>query len=468
MDSRRTFLCATDFSEAADHALAWAGALAGRWNAALELVHVVPLPAASVEALATDAAVLDTSRFGAAEQRLRAQADAAASRLGVPVGARVLVGEPDREIAAAAAEAGAALIVVGSHGHSAAARWLLGSTAERTVRAARCPVAVIPAPGPGRQDLVGRIADVTRPLRVLAGIDLGPASDRIVELVGELRQGRPCEVTLLHLYWPPEEYERLGLPGPRDLMEADADVVHDLEARMRKRLGPVTGERGVRLWVRPAWGDPAANLVAAAGDARYDLLVVGADWRHGLARIAHPSVAGRLAARPDEVPLICVPPGRPEDTVAVPAPLPALRVILAATDLSAAGNRAVRYAYALLRAHGGVVELCHVHERGLPTPAYVYEEPRGRLTPERREALEAELRTLIPSEAKKLGIATHVTVVDGGEAAKAIVQAAERLDVDALTVGSRGAGGLARALIGSVADEVVRRSARPVLVVRGE
>ena len=77
-----------------------------------------------------------------------------------------------------------------------------------------------------------------------------------------------------------------------------------------------------------------------------------------------------------------------------------------------------------------------------------------------------ELRALVPAEAEKLGITTHVSVIDGGKAAETIMQAAERLNVDAISLASHGRGGLARALLGSVAEEVVRRSTRPVLVVR--
>jgi nucleotide-binding universal stress UspA family protein len=43
---------------------------------------------------------------------------------------------------------------------------------------------------------------------------------------------------------------------------------------------------------------------------------------------------------------------------------------------------------------------------------------------------------------------------------------AERLNVDAITLASHGRGGVARALLGSVADAVVRHAKRPVLVVR--
>jgi nucleotide-binding universal stress UspA family protein len=464
MDPRYTFLSATDFTPAADHALAWTAALAEACDAAIELLHVLPAPTANIEALATDAAVLDSARFAAVEQRLRALAGAAQDGLGVAVRPRLAQGDPHRAIVAAADEVGAKLIALGSRGQSAAGRWIRGSTAERTLRAARCPVAVVPHAEHDRDGVVARMRDQVRPLRVLAGIDLGPAGDRIAELADELGQRRACLVTLLHLYWPPEEYARLGLPGPRELFEDDADVVRDLEGRMRQRLGAAAARRGVRLSVRAAWGDPASNLLATAEGEGYDLLVVGADQRHGLARIARPSVAGRLAARPGGVPVICVPPapaaGDDDTAAAAHEPLPALTTILAATDLSPTGNRAVRHAYALLRAEGGVVELCHVHERALPTPSYVYDDPRGRLDPARRAALEAALRALVPPEAEGLGIATHVTVVDGGEAATAILQAAERFDVDAVSIGSHGRG--------SVAGAVVRRSRRPVLVVRGE
>ena len=78
-----------------------------------------------------------------------------------------------------------------------------------------------------------------------------------------------------------------------------------------------------------------------------------------------------------------------------------------------------------------------------------------------------ELRTLVPAEAENLGITTHISVIDGGKPAETIMQAAERLNVDAISLGSHGRGGLARALIGLRGRGGGRRSTRPVLVVRG-
>ena len=57
----------------------------------------------------------------------------------------VRFGRPDREIQRVAAEEGADLIVMGTHGRGALDRALFGSTLRRVVRAATCPVAVFPA-----------------------------------------------------------------------------------------------------------------------------------------------------------------------------------------------------------------------------------------------------------------------------------------------------------------------------------
>ena len=63
------------------------------------------------------------------------------------------------------------------------------------------------------------------------------------------------------------------------------------------------------------------------------------------------------------------------------------------------------------------------------------------------------------------GLPRHVTVIDGGRAADAILQAAERLVVDEIVLASHGRGGAARSLLGSVSRAVVEQSRRPVLIV---
>jgi nucleotide-binding universal stress UspA family protein len=158
---------------------------------------------------------------------------------------------------------------------------------------------------------------------------------------------------------------------------------------------------------------------------------------------------------------------RPAPAIPATPRVPAIVTVLAPTDLSPTGNRAIPFAYALLAAHGGVVELCHVHERSLPAPPYVYDRKDGKASEAERASLESELRALVPPDAERMGITTHISILDGAHAAEAIVQAAERLGADAIVLGAHGRSGVARALMGSVSQGVVRHARRPVLVVPG-
>jgi nucleotide-binding universal stress UspA family protein len=53
-----------------------------------------------------------------------------------------------------------------------------------------------------------------------------------------------------------------------------------------------------------------------------------------------------------------------------------------------------------------------------------------------------------------------------GRVDKSIVDLAEKLEADLVATGSRGLGGMRRAVMGSVSDAVVRHAHCPVVVVR--
>jgi nucleotide-binding universal stress UspA family protein len=59
---------------------------------------------------------------------------------------------------------------------------------------------------------------------------------------------------------------------------------------------------------------------------------------------------------------------------------------------------------------------------------------------------------------------THV--VRGDDAAAALAQCAARFGVDVICIASHGRSGITRALVGSVADRLLRATRRPVLVLR--
>jgi nucleotide-binding universal stress UspA family protein len=147
-------------------------------------------------------------------------------------------------------------------------------------------------------------------------------------------------------------------------------------------------------------------------------------------------------------------------------PIPLIRSVLVATDLSDLGNAAIPHAYAMARRSAARIEICHVHERTLPgSSSQGLAEPPSDLTTAQRQQLERDLAALVPREADELGITTEVSVIDGGSAAHQILQAAQRLGVDALVLSSHGRGGLGRVLFGSVAHAVLHKSPVPVTIV---
>jgi nucleotide-binding universal stress UspA family protein len=452
-------VCATDFSPQGEGAVAWAAAMARRDGGSVDLVHVAHHVSKVERVLILGSAMLDAEQTSAARARLAEAARAAAQAFGIPVRPHLLDGEPHEAVLKHAREQDARMIVLGSGGAVAVERLMLGSVAERTVRSADRPVVLVPR----RPEPDVWTKGSGRAPRVLAG--LGDGDDApLLHFAASLRREAPCDVTFLRLYWPIGEYARLGLQGRRELFEADPEVVKNLEPALRTKIEGLVGRGSVNLDIRPAWGEPASNLLAAVEACEADLLVVGAHERHGVARFLTGSIAQRLARQSRYVPIAVVP-AAPVVT-AKPAAIPRLRTVLAVTDFSSFGNAAVAQAYALLRGTGGVVELCHIHEHALPNPSYAYDSPRRDLNDLERARMVAALRELVPAEAQGLNIATHTFVVDGGQAAEAIVQAAERLDVDAIAMASHGRGGLARTVLGSVAQQVVHRAHRPVYVVR--
>lgn len=142
-----SILVATDFSQSSARTLDYAKALAGRFDAALHLLHVVEDPvitSAWSEAYALDMSGLQGRMRQDAERRL-GEMGAALASTGIKVTTEVLIGPAARTIVGAAGDRASDLIVMGTHGRSGISHLLLGSVAERVVRMATCPVLTVRA-----------------------------------------------------------------------------------------------------------------------------------------------------------------------------------------------------------------------------------------------------------------------------------------------------------------------------------
>jgi nucleotide-binding universal stress UspA family protein len=140
--------------------------------------------------------------------------------------------------------------------------------------------------------------------------------------------------------------------------------------------------------------------------------------------------------------------------------------ILLATDGSEEAELAALMAVDI--AEKADAELHVVHVGVVPTFLKSYP---GTLGYERRlyEQIEEMSRELLRKESRRVKAAggtvagAHLRM---GAVALEIVALAEELGADLIVMGSRGLGGLRRALMGSVSDSVVRHAHCPVLVVR--
>jgi nucleotide-binding universal stress UspA family protein len=131
-----------DFSAESQKALQYASKLASQFGATLKLIHVVePTPfindLPNVVLTRSDQEIAKESRI-----RLQALAKDEIDEL-IPVQTGVRIGKPYHEIASFAKVTDADLIVISTHGYTGLKHTLLGSTAERVVRYATCPVLVV-------------------------------------------------------------------------------------------------------------------------------------------------------------------------------------------------------------------------------------------------------------------------------------------------------------------------------------
>lgn len=135
-------LVPVDFSECSRKALDYAASFARQFNADVTMLHVVvavPLPP---QMLVFEAETLNAKYHEQAAKQLSEWRKEIAPRATVKATVRGGTAA-HQEIITAAHECNCDLIVIGSHGRTGLARILTGSTAERVVRHAPCPVLVV-------------------------------------------------------------------------------------------------------------------------------------------------------------------------------------------------------------------------------------------------------------------------------------------------------------------------------------
>lgn len=136
---------------------------------------------------------------------------------------------------------------------------------------------------------------------------------------------------------------------------------------------------------------------------------------------------------------------------------------LVAHDLTSLSHAAATEGARLATADGGRLRLLHVYSEQLRAPNERDGKETFALEEEKREMLRVAALSL---QARHPSLEIEVEVLPG-DPSKRIIAEAERLNASHIVVGTHDRKGLARLVLGSVAETVVHQAHVPVLVVKG-
>ena len=141
--------------------------------------------------------------------------------------------------------------------------------------------------------------------------------------------------------------------------------------------------------------------------------------------------------------------------------------ILVPTDFSAGSQEAVRYAYDLAKALGATLHVVHVLENPFAPGAFMemYTPPSPEYFVDMERQAEDKLRATLTAE-QKAGVPTVMTTRLGVPATEILARIDEDPRIDLVVMATHGRGGVARFVMGSVTDKIIRSAPCPVVTIR--
>jgi nucleotide-binding universal stress UspA family protein len=291
----RSVLAATDLTPASDDVLGSAARLARASGARLHVIHAFDLELSAYPGIDGSAPTFQ-GRIAEAEERLGRQLERTLPE-GMQASSReIVIYVAHRAIVDRAAQVQADVIVLGPHRSRTSG--LLGTTADRVIRSARCPCLVVRRP-------------LELPLwRVLVPMDLSAPARRALDTtlgwVDALGAGNgelplpAVELDVVHVI--PRFLESGALPANHAT----------IGPRLSEQVESALAERGSSASVREEllWGDGAAGeIVRYAEQQATGLIVLGTHGHGALKRALIGSVASAVA-RTAPCPVLLVPPAR--------------------------------------------------------------------------------------------------------------------------------------------------------------
>jgi nucleotide-binding universal stress UspA family protein len=298
----KTVLVPLDFSRPSFQALKYAIGVAEEFKATIHLAHVQPAGELT-EIAGAGHLMLNCADAVAFMQDRLAEVQEKHDVHFWPEHCHAPSGRPYEEICKLARELDADLILLSTRGHSGLKHVIMGSTAERVVRFAPCPV-LIPR---GKKyeslnaDLVGGMPRFA-PHRILVPVDFSDCSFVAVKYAARLARRFKATIRLFHATYPYAEMiavDRVTLDDAHADMRANAEL--EMEAlKQSKWLDGIACETEIRT------GYAVDEICAQTSKNDVDLVVTATHGRTGFKHAVIGSVAERVV-RYAECPVISVP-----------------------------------------------------------------------------------------------------------------------------------------------------------------
>ncbi|WP_455378183.1 universal stress protein [Petrachloros mirabilis] len=281
-------LLATDFSNWARKAEDYACSFALSWRAHLTVMTVLEFPPGLNPDYPVNQQYL-TERTREASEQLAEFKQRAASK-GIVVATRMATGLPSEELNTAARAEDSDLIIMGTRGKTGLAHVLLGSTAERVIRTAPCPVLAV--------HMAKEEADIEQPRpdlrRILVPIDFSDCSLEALEYAAVIAGQANASIDLVHVLEPVSYGLDFTLSHAEERQQKRERINSNLQA-----LSAALSAAGLRVKSHLRGGVPADAILDDMRVLQSDLIVMGTHGRRGLSHMMAGSVAEAVLRRAD-------------------------------------------------------------------------------------------------------------------------------------------------------------------------
>jgi nucleotide-binding universal stress UspA family protein len=284
--------------------------------------------------------------------------------------------------------------------------------------------------------------------KLLCAVDFSETSIAAVRAAAKLARRFDAELVLAHSLYI--QIVAADIPYPDDLVKR---MRHEATQGLAAAVRDAADAGAKRVSSKLVTGVPWMEIVGLAeGDPEIDLVVVGTHGRTGLRRFFLGSVAEKVA-RHAPCSVLAIHTGDIAD---------AFRRVLCPVDFSESSRLAVEVGAKLVTPDGKLL-LMHAIDAPTNYAGEPYAQPF-------LEDLDKRASAKLHGWAGELAKLTSATVDTrtrlGSPWAQAIALLEDDHGFDLVTIGSRGRTGIARFLLGSVAEKVVRHARCPVLVSR--